>query len=56
MKYTNAFKKSWRRYKDRGHVSRRVRVAPHKHKLIFNMRNIVYAPTSITPSLYVPAI
>lgn len=57
MTYTKAFKKSWRRYRDRGVVARRVRVALHKQGLIKrSMNKILFYPTPISSSIHVPSI
>ena len=57
MTHTKAFKKSWRRYRNRGTVTRRVRVALYKQSLVKrSMNKILYYPTPISSSIHVPSI
>jgi hypothetical protein len=55
MTYT--FKKSWRRYKDRGKITRQIRVSLCKQGLVKrSMNKILFYPTPISSSIHVPSI
>jgi len=57
MVHNQAFNKSWRRYRHRGTVTRRVRVALHKQGLVKrSMNKILFYPTPISSSIHVPSI